>query len=89
MKAVWLALAAGVIGCAGCASTPKREMRPPSTEEFYTPPANMYNTPPDLPRDQPLLVPKSNMPSMNSNPGMGGMPSPQMGPGAAPGGVRR
>jgi len=90
MKAVWLTVAAGMIGLAGCASTPKREMRPPAAEEFATPPANMYNTPPDVPRDQPLLVPKSNTPSLNSGPGgMGGMPNPGMGPSASPGGIRR
>ena len=92
MKAVWLTVAAGVVGFAGCASAPKREMRQPAEEEFATPPAHMYTTPPDIPRDQPLLVPKTNTPAFNSAPGtmgMSGMGSPGMGPGASPGGMRR
>jgi|GEM_PF-6388611 len=92
MKAIWLTVAAGVVGLTGCASTPKRQMRQPTEEEFATPPAHMYTAPPDIPRDQPLLTPKTNTPAFNSAPGtmgMSGPTSPGMGPGATPGGIRR
>lgn len=89
MKGVWLATAFGALGLVGCNTTPKREMRPPVTEELVAPPANLYNTPPDVPRDQPVLTPKSNGPGLNPGTGMSGMGGPQMGPGAAPGGARR
>ena len=89
MKSVWLIAAVGALGLVGCNTTPKREMRPPASEELVSPPPNTYANPPDVPRDQPLLTPKSNGPGVNPGAGMSGMGSPQMGPGAAPGGARR
>ena len=81
MKGVWLVLATAILGSIGCESTPKREMSRPAAEEFAIPPSNMYTTPPDLPRDQPLLTPKSGGPGLNS-----GMPGPSIGgPGSGPG----
>ena len=88
MKSVWLIAAIGAFGLVGCSTTPKREMRPPATEELVAPPPNTYTNPPDVPRDQPLLAPKSNGAGVNGA-GMSGMGGPQMGPGAAPGGARR
>ncbi|HKB01317.1 MAG TPA: hypothetical protein VKD90_03815 [Gemmataceae bacterium] len=92
MKGVWLVLAAGILGAIGCETTPKRQMRPPTAEEFPILPSNMYTTPPDLPRDQPLLTPKSASPGAGpampgpSVGGPGGGPGMSMG---APGGMRR
>jgi hypothetical protein len=93
MKGVWLVLAAGFLGALGCDSAPKRPMRPPAAEEFAIPPSGTYTTPPDIPRDQPLLAPKNGTagpatgvpgPSIG---GPGGGPG-SIGPGA-PGGIRR
>ena len=84
MRGVWLVLVAGLVGCT---PTPKREMRTVSPEEFTTPPPNMYLTPPDLPRDKPLLTPKSPGPGVGAPPaigGPGGMGGPNFG-GGAPG----
>ena len=91
MRGVWMVLAA-VLGSVGCTSTPKRQMRQPTAEEFAIPPATMYNTPPDIPRDGPLLMPKTGTPGSGPaipGPSMGG---PGGGPGmgmGAPGGMRR
>ena len=59
---------------------------------FAIPPSNMYTTPPDLPREGPLLTPKANgqgvaqpMPGPSMG-GPGGGPGMSMG---APGGMRR
>jgi len=89
MKSVWLIAAVAALGLAGCHTKPKREMRPPVTEELVAPPPNTYNTPPDVKRDEPLLTPKSNGAGLNPGTGMSGVGGPQMGPGAAPGGARR
>jgi hypothetical protein len=92
MKGVWLIL---VVGAIGCTSTPKREMRQPTAEEFSTPPSNMYTQPLTPPRDQQLLTPKSTAPGLNTGmggPAMGGpgMGGPGSGPmSGAPGGMRR
>lgn len=77
-------LTLATIGLVGCNSTPKREMRPPVTEEFNLPPEK-YNNPPEVPRDTPLIAPKT------ASPGMGpqGLPTPGFGPGNAQGGARR
>ena len=65
----WFPLvAAGVVGVVGCAITPKRQMRQPTSEELMTPAPGLYTTTPDLPRDQPLLTPKTNTPSLNNSP---------------------
>ncbi|MBO0699270.1 MAG: hypothetical protein J2P46_12815 [Zavarzinella sp.] len=75
MKGVWLVLLAGALASVGCKSTPKREMRQPAAEEFAIPPSNMYTTPPDVPRDQPVLTPKN-----SGGPGAGpAMPGPTVG----------
>jgi hypothetical protein len=92
MRGVWLILAAGILGTIGCETTPKRQMRPATAEEFAIPPSNMYTTPPDIPREGPLLTPKANGQGVGPpapGPSMGG---PGGGPGmsmGAPGGVRR
>ena len=70
-----LALLATAIALTGCSTTPKREMRPPKSEEMYSPPAGQYTTPrDDIPRDTPLLAPKGT-PNLNTNgpgrPGVG------------------
>jgi hypothetical protein len=72
MRGVWLAIAIGVIAGVGCTSTPKRQMRQPAEEEFVSPTDN-YKDPPDYSRDQPVLVPKSTTPGLNTPqvPGMG------------------
>ena len=77
MRGVWLVVA---VGLAGCTAAPKRELRQPVTEELATPPAHLYRTPPDLPRDRPLLTPKAPPPNLNTAPAIGG---PGMGMGAA------
>jgi hypothetical protein len=81
MKRVWLLLVAGLMGCT---TTPKREMRATNPQEFTTPPPHMYLTPPDLPRDKPLLTPKNPGPGFNTPPSVGGpgMGGPSFGPGA-------
>ncbi len=84
MKHVWLVTALGVAALVGCNTTPKREMRPPVTEEFSTPPARL-NDPPDYSRDTPALTPKVGGPPMMPGPGIG---SPS-GPGTSPGAMRR
>jgi hypothetical protein len=84
MKGSWRLIGITLIGLAGCTPMPKREMRQSTAEEFSTPPPNMYNSPPDVPRDQPLLTPKTNAPPFNASPGMGGMGAPGMGAGAGP-----
>jgi hypothetical protein len=84
----WLALSAAALSLAGCTSTPKREMRPPKTEELVTPPPGQYVAPrDDIPRDAPLISPKA-APNLNTNgPNRPGVtPGPMMG---APGGAGR
>jgi hypothetical protein len=81
MRGVWLVIA---VGLAGCTSAPKRELRQPVNEELATPPAHMYLTPPDVPRDKPLLTPKGPPPNLNTAPAVGGpgMGAVGFGPGA-------
>jgi hypothetical protein len=93
MKDVRLVLLAGVLGALGCTSTPKRDLRQPTAEEFPTLPPNAYNQPFTPPRQEQLLTPKATAPNLNSmggpmsGPGMGGPGGgPMMG---APGGARR
>ncbi|MSR53125.1 MAG: hypothetical protein EXS09_07510 [Gemmataceae bacterium] len=75
---------------AGCNNTPKREMRQPTAEVFAIPPSNTYTTPPDLPRDTPLLTPKpQGGGGLGPNtPGLGGVGNPTSNIGA-PGGRPR
>lgn len=90
MRGVWLVVALGILGTVGCTSTPKREMRQPTKEEFVGPNPGEYVNPPDYTRDQPVLTPKQAATGLNSMPGIGGANGPG-GPGAgmAPGGMRR
>jgi hypothetical protein len=88
MKGLWIIVAAGIIASAGCTTSPKRPMRTSIGEEFPEIPAGQYTTTRDLPRDQPLLAPKSNMPGLNAGSGMGGLRGPGPTPGAIPGSVR-
>jgi len=64
-------------------------MRPEKVEELVTPPPSQYTTPrDDLPRESPLVAPKS-IPTLNTNGGPnrpGVTPSPMM---SAPGGSGR
>ncbi len=86
MKSTWIVLGLAMAASLGCQNSPKREMRPPKTEEFAIPPERL-NTPPDVPSDAPALTPKQT----GIGPGAGpGMASPTgAGPGGTPGGVRR
>jgi hypothetical protein len=87
MRGVWLLAAFGLLSAIGCTHSPKREMRPATaSEELVTPPAGTYDAPREVPRDQPVLMPKtSGPPGLNTGvPGAGG---PQMGPGGAGGPV--
>jgi hypothetical protein len=84
MRKLWLVSALGVAVLVGCKSKPRREMGPPKAEEFSIPPDRL-NTPPDYPRDNPVLTPKANGPGAMPGPGIG---SPS-GPGTSPGGMRR
>jgi hypothetical protein len=92
MRGVWLLAAIGLMGAIGCNSTPKRELRQATaSEELVTPPADMYNAPREVPRDQSVLMPKTSGPP-GLNTGMPGAGGPQMGPGGAGspvGGARR
>ena len=87
MRGVWLILAAGVIGAAGCTNTPKREMRQVTSEELVGPPPGTYLEPRAADRDQPILQPKQNTPGLNTGGGMPGLGGPT-GPGSSPGGMR-
>jgi hypothetical protein len=90
MKRLLLLFAAGVSLLSGCWSTPKRQMRIPAEQEFAVPPAHQYTSPPDLPRDQPLLTPKGIAPALNTGPGGSNMGAgaPRSMPGSAPGMAR-
>lgn len=89
MRGAWFLLIASTILAAGCKNSPKREMRQPTAEEFAIPPSNTYTTPPDLPRETPLLTPKSPIgggPGANT-PGVSGVGNPSSnmgGPGGRP-----
>jgi hypothetical protein len=74
MRGVWLIVSAGLIAALGCTNTPKREMRQSLGEEFPTIPAGAYTEPRAADRDQPILQPKANTPSLNTGgvPGLGG-----------------
>jgi hypothetical protein len=87
MKGAWIAVVVAVMAACGCTTSSKRPMRPSTAEEFPDIPPGLYGTAPDLPRDQPLLTPKSNGPG-NPAPGMGGIRGPSPTPGMIPGGVR-
>jgi hypothetical protein len=70
-----LALCAAAVAMAGCGTT-KREMRPPKSEDFELPAPGQYTNPPDIPRDAPLLTPKTT-PTLNTNsPGRPGVSGP-------------
>jgi hypothetical protein len=88
MKGSWILVVAGVVAAAGCTTTPKRPMRATTGEEFPEIPPGQYTTTRDLPRDRPLVAPKSNTPGLNTAGGMGGMRGPGPVPGTMPGGVR-
>ena len=66
MKKAWIVVSAAVIALVGCGTTPKRQMRFQQGEEMPVIPPNLYTNTPELPRDQPLLTPKSNTPNFNS-----------------------
>jgi len=90
MRGAWILFVATAFVAAGCQSTPKREMRQPTAEEFAIPPSNTYTTPPDIPRDKQLLMPKSPAgggPGPNT-PGLSGVGNPSSNMGA-PGGMPR
>ena len=87
MRGAWFLLMASAFLAAGCKNSPKREMRQPTAEEFAIPPSNTYTTPPDLPRESPLLTPKSPIGGGNT-PGVSGVGNPSSNMGA-PGGRPR
>lgn len=71
MRGLVLLMMLAVISSLGCKNSPKRELRQPHVEEFAVPPAS-YNMPPEYPRDDKALMPKSSQPFNVQGIGQGG-----------------
>jgi len=80
MMKAWIVVSVATIALVGCGTTPKRQMRMEHGEEIPTIPPNLYTSTPDVPRDQPLLTPKTNTPNFNASaPGRPSLPTPTPG----------
>jgi len=79
----WRLAGLALLGLTGCVHNSQPDLRPERPEDYSLPPANMYNKPPDIPKEYMNQVPGRKETNLDElpPPGSSGAPKMGMGPG--------